>query len=74
MPIRVFDGEGDSRALFYKCKTCRRLHETHADAVACEHGHVNMIAYEHHYEELDARYPVEIHMMFADGNIVIYKT
>ena len=44
MPKRIFYDGGGERKLVYKCDACRRMHDTHEDAVACEHGHVKMLA------------------------------
>ena len=73
MPKRIFYDGGGERKLVYKCDTCRRLHDTHEDAVACEHGHVKMLAFEQVYDEPGAAYPVEVHAAFADGTVIHYQ-
>lgn len=74
MPKREFyTGEGGKSKLGYKCNDCRRIHDLHEDAVACEHGHVKMLVCEQVFEEAGASYPAEIHVAFADGNVVHYK-
>ena len=73
MPKRMFEGENADRNLVYKCEGCRRYHEKYENALDCEHGHVKMLVYEQQYAEPEAAYPHEVHVMFADGNLIKYR-
>jgi len=74
MPKREFyTGQDGESKLGYKCNDCRRMHDSHEDAVACEHGHVKMLVYEQVYDSPGASYPAEIDVAFADGNIIKYE-